>query len=406
MEGAGGVGVAFGGERRLRVAVRVAVGCAALMLCSAVAQAGVARAWAVRSASGPTVLQGDLLAVSCASSSACTAVGDLASGGSRTATLAERWNGVSWAIQSTPTPAGGRSASLQGVSCTSSTACIAVGSFTSGGGTVRPLAERWNGAGWMVLSTPRAHTRGGVLQGVSCSWRKACIAVGSVAGAALVERWNGVKWAIQTTPKLSGQTVDLSGVSCSSSKACTAVGTFHFTNGLSPTALTPSQLAERWNGARWVIQKTPVVSHGSELFGVSCASSRVCTAVGEGQDADVEGPPQTLTERWDGVRWRIQYTPLSAGAVGGSIGGVSCSSSNACTAVGQQIGSPTPLTEGWDGVSWTNQTAPSLPDTGEDFLQGVSCTSSDACIAVGSGAYAELWNGLSWALQNTLNPTA
>ena len=29
MEGAGGVGVAFDGERRLRVAVRVAVGCAA-----------------------------------------------------------------------------------------------------------------------------------------------------------------------------------------------------------------------------------------------------------------------------------------------------------------------------------------------------------------------------------------
>ena len=104
MEGVCGVAVSIRGERRFPVAVRVAVGCAALMLCSAVAQAGVARAWAVRSASGAAVLQGDLLAVSCASSSACTAVGDLASGGSRTATLAERWNGVSWAIQNTLNP--------------------------------------------------------------------------------------------------------------------------------------------------------------------------------------------------------------------------------------------------------------------------------------------------------------
>lgn len=112
-----------------------------------------------------------------------------------------------------------------------------------------------------------------------------------------------------------------------------------------------------------------------------------------------------LVARWNGVRWAIQTTPRLPGQTV-DLSGVSCSSSNACTAVGQQIGSPTPLTEGWDGASWTNQTAPSLPGTGEDFLQGVSCTSSDACIAVGSGAYAELWNGLGWALQNTLNPTA
>ncbi len=404
MEGIGEVGVALRGERKLRVGVRVAVSCVALVLWSAVTQADVARAWAVRSASAATVLQGDLLAVSCTSSSACTAVGDLASDGSRTATLAERWNGVTWAIQSTPTPAGAIGASLQGVSCTSSRACIAVGSSTNRAGIARTLAERWNGVRWVVLSTPRDHARGGVFRGVSCAWRRACIAVGSLAGAALVERWNGVKWAMQTTPKLPGQTVDLSGVSCSSSKACTAVGTFHVTNGLSPTQLAPSQLAERWNGARWVIQKTPDVFNGGSLVGVSCPSGRVCSAVGV-EDLVEGGPPHPLVDRWNGVRWRIQNAPLAPEAPGGSLGAVSCPSSDACTAVGQPFGSPGVLVERWDGASWTVQTAPGLPGTGDNFLNGVSCPSSDACVAVASGAYAELWNGLSWALQNTLSPT-
>jgi hypothetical protein len=42
--------------------------------------------------------------VSCASASACTAVGDYYTSVTRT-TLAERWNGTNWTIQGTPSPA-------------------------------------------------------------------------------------------------------------------------------------------------------------------------------------------------------------------------------------------------------------------------------------------------------------
>jgi hypothetical protein len=65
-------------------------------------------------------------------------------------TLAERWNGVSWSIQDTP--ALGFSA-LSGVSCRSTTACTAVGSFINGN-TLVTLAARWDGASWSVQSTP------------------------------------------------------------------------------------------------------------------------------------------------------------------------------------------------------------------------------------------------------------
>ena len=48
------------------------------------------------------------------------------------ATLAERWNGSRWAVQTTPNPAAGAGVGnvLSGVSCSSSRSCMAVGFFS------------------------------------------------------------------------------------------------------------------------------------------------------------------------------------------------------------------------------------------------------------------------------------
>jgi hypothetical protein len=77
---------------------------------------------------------------------------------------------------------------LAGVSCTSATACVAVGYTARGvlGATVGfvPLAEIWNGSTWRIASTPDpAHYTGSQLRGVSCVSPIACVAVGfSVLG--------------------------------------------------------------------------------------------------------------------------------------------------------------------------------------------------------------------------------
>jgi hypothetical protein len=42
-------------------------------------------------------------------------------------TLAERWNGSSWTVQTTPSPVGSYGSGLAGVSCTSLSTCNAVG---------------------------------------------------------------------------------------------------------------------------------------------------------------------------------------------------------------------------------------------------------------------------------------
>jgi hypothetical protein len=211
----------------------------------------------------------NLNGVSCTSASACTAVGYYFSTFvTSPATLAARWNGTAWDVQPTPNPGGtggppNQENTLNGVSCTSASACTAVGSYNAGGtvsnpnGTTLLLAVRWNGKTWAVQSTPSpSGAQGSSLAGVSCTSASACIAVGSYTNSAgttvpLAERWNGKAWTIQKTPIPSGALgSSLAGVSCRCG-ICIAVGSYSTSTGAQMT------LAERWNGKAWVIQKTP-----------------------------------------------------------------------------------------------------------------------------------------------------
>jgi hypothetical protein len=145
----------------------------------------------------PTADGDELDGVSCASQNVCTAVGT--SGGDTG--LVERFAGTKWTVQSTPSLSG-QSVSLLAVSCTSATACIAVGFSQNASNGREALAERWNGSTWTILSTPNpSGVTQSMLLGVSCTSASACTAVGNdLAGNNLAERWNGSKWTIQPMP--------------------------------------------------------------------------------------------------------------------------------------------------------------------------------------------------------------
>ncbi len=176
----------------------------------------------------PTVPEGSLSAVSCVSRIACAAVGSGGSGNG--GTLAEIWNGTKWTVEPSPSPGGPHGTSLSGVSCISATDCTVVGSYATGllyqGFT---LAELWNGTSWTVESTPNpavAHGENSVLSDVSCTSATACTAVGyyynSVLSAfPLAEIWNGTSWTIEPTPNPAGK---MGAVSCAAAGVCTAVG--------------------------------------------------------------------------------------------------------------------------------------------------------------------------------------
>src|SRR5581483_5529676 len=158
----------------------------------------------VRTAKGvpnPTTPHGTpagLNGVSCASRTACAAVGREVIK-RRIRPLIEWWNGSSWSTQSAPMPVGATGAILNAVSCASATRCEAVGEWHAATGQIHTLAEAWNGKAWTVQDTVDVTgARSTVLSGVSCPSTTSCEAVGSAAGAkatlAVAESVSGGGW--------------------------------------------------------------------------------------------------------------------------------------------------------------------------------------------------------------------
>ena len=362
--------------------------------------------------SSGTSLESELYGVSCSSASACTAVGDDENSADTSVSLAERWNGTAWAVQSTPTPTGSQATYFDAVSCFSASACTAVGNYVSSAGISVSLAERWNGTSWSVQSTPNpSGATGSFLEGVSCTSASACTAVGyyltSGTFQTLAENWNGTAWSIQSTPTPSGSIGGfLNGVSCTSASACTATGFYE-------TSTSELTLAEGWNGTAWAIQSTPAPTGATaaELYGVSCTSTSACTAVGNYVTS--AGATVTLAERWNGTAWSVQSTLTPSGAIAGYLNGISCTSASVCTGVGWYETSPgayETLAENWNGTAWSVQSTPNPSGASASYLLGVSCTATPSCTAAGYAlnstytALAEGWNGTAWSIQSTPTP--
>jgi hypothetical protein len=143
------------------------------------------------------------------------------------------------------------------------------------------LIERWDGRSWSIDRLPRPPGRIATeLFGVSCTSPTACTAVGDADGGWLVERWSGNRWSIEPSPdQQSAFQATLSGVSCMSVTACVAVGAANL-NASGSAAPPPEMVSERWNGRRWSPQHVPASPGGSWLNAVACPSTRSCVAEG------------------------------------------------------------------------------------------------------------------------------
>ena len=310
----------------------------------------------------------------------CFAVGDGINNAD--STLVENWNGSIWTAQSTPSPSGAYDEQLDAISCASTTMCMAVGQYlNSSSGPQVTLAEEWNGARWAFLSPPNPSTGGTTLEGVSCSSPTTCIAVGWYLGPygndsyTLAEFWNGSKWERQVDRQPPGPVSNqLSAISCTSFRHCIAVGQHGY--GVA--------LIENWNGTAWSVvgdPKSAGLTQGSDLQSISCASSSNCTAVGTWTPKESEA----LAMYWNGSNWVVQNTAVLRNSFDSDLTGVSCASTEQCTAVGAKpsgtSGDSVTLAEGWNGSKWIVEPTAN-PGTSMAFL-GVSCFLSATCTAVG-----------------------
>jgi len=110
------------------------------------------RTWTTESTPAPTGSTGSaLLGVSCPGSTSCAAVGG-SIGSTNVDTLAESWNGTAWSDSATPNPSGELVSELGAISCPSTTSCTAAGESINSSGSSTALAEGLSAGGATVFS--------------------------------------------------------------------------------------------------------------------------------------------------------------------------------------------------------------------------------------------------------------
>jgi hypothetical protein len=187
---------------------------------------------------------------SCTAPSTCTAGAEYAYGEVDQLIYALRWHGTNWVQQTQPNPAGQSSNFETSVSCSASSACTTVGSWTNIGALA--LAERWNGIRWVrqTVAQPQGAAQS-AFDGVSCKTATSCMAVGTsstnlngIPTTSLAELWGGGGWTVVSTPNPAGaEFTTLAGLSCTTTTLCIAVG-----NSYDPTTKVTSTLAEVYTG--------------------------------------------------------------------------------------------------------------------------------------------------------------
>jgi hypothetical protein len=290
---------------------------------------------------------GDLRSVYCYSATRCWGVGAYGQSGNGHTLVENRNKEGVWTRITSPDPSGksGNSApELLGVSCKTEEEeqiCIATGRHLNAEGNGGAIAEEWTGTEWKVLGAIEnpGGQKNGVLWSVSCTSHTACRAVGgwgTVVGVGVAgeEFWNGKVWKAASTPEPEKATFGaLTGISCTSATSCMAVG--NYKNSIGKTTV----LADYWNGTSWSLKeaKEPTGAEASELLGVSCTSSEYCVAVGVFTNGSEVR--RTLAENWNGKEWTLESTPNPSGSSASGYQGVSCTAVEVCNAAGWYVNS-------------------------------------------------------------------
>jgi hypothetical protein len=231
--------------------------------------------------------------VSCSVASFCVATGAYTPSGhsSELKSYAWVWNGNSWRASTPATPSTPYAYNeLDTVSCPASNFCLLGGIYaTSDNGDFQSVVDSFDGAHWKVLTDASPTPEQGsvdYLNSVSCTSSTACVAVGELGSNAAstttyhgyAEVLSGSTWTLTSTGFIaSGTQSFLNGVSCSSPTFCAAIGGqgpySPYTQGKAVYAL--------WNGSTWSVHYMyPASGDGSIMLGVQCLAANYCAAGG------------------------------------------------------------------------------------------------------------------------------
>lgn len=213
-------------------------------------------------------------------------------------TLIEHWDGTSWSIVPSPSP-GKNLNRLWGVSAGPANDVWAVGDYsTKNGKLFKTLIEHWDGTSWSVVPSP-SPANFDTLYGVSVVkntnqvWAVGGYINSSDTDEALIEHWRGNRWVRVSAP--NNGVGHLSGVQAISATDVWAVG-----------EVSGQTLTEQYNGAGWSVIPSPNIGLRDNLLGVASVSANNVWAVGW---APAGSGTRTLTEQWNGTDWSIVTSP-------------------------------------------------------------------------------------------------
>ena len=278
---------------------------------------------------------GYLSGIACASTRACTAVGQVGlTGVGPGAIVTTSDGGANWSLQTVP--AG--TTDVTAVACRQTGRCLALGVVSGQLTTLTPSTTGAWSAG-SALSAPASVATALVCTDGNHCWATAdeAVDVGHIVGIIVATSNDGATWIRQQLPVGTGalQGIDCRGVASTSSPAhspgasCTAVGTTASVLGVARTGhgviLTSAN-----SGSTWV--SAPVAPSAADLFGVSCAAGP-CVAVGTTVPTSAQagvvilsGADHAAASAWRSAVARPLALPLAA---------VACVSLSACVVVGE-----------------------------------------------------------------------
>lgn len=243
----------------------------------------------------------DLRHVDCPSPSSCMATGsDLGS------TWSRHWDGTAW--QALATISDHRASGVTGLSCPTTTWCLATTTAFNGG---PDIAWVWTGgAAWTELGL--LPDRSGTTAGLSCTAPGACVAVSNWIGPQ-AHQLGGTTWTPLPLDGLGlGASSSFEDVACTAPGECVAVGRAGYVDD------APQGLLGVLADGTW----TATIRPGVGVIDVDCWSGDGCAAVASGNDPRLEV--------WDGSTWRRAENPPGVNRPMG----VSCGAPERCEVIG------------------------------------------------------------------------
>jgi hypothetical protein len=277
-------------------------------------------------------------------------------------------------------------------------------------GSGQPLAIRWDGTQWSVVSTPPSPGVQGYFNKVSARAPDDVWAVGtsyysSSPAQALIMHWNGSAWSLVPAPactSLNG--CQLNDVAALAADNAWAVGDW--------TQADSQTLILHWNGSQWSSIPSPNVGSGANSLKAATAISEDNVWVAGVYWNDTLGAVQPMFLHWNGTEWSAMAAP-AASTFDNRLWGIDAASANDIWAVGyycvascEDVPSRT-LALHWDGSQWSVAPTPVL-DQFASGLWSVSALAADDAWAVGFASnfntHAIHWNGSAWSAVNTQDP--